>query len=119
MSVSGGCSGLPAQPRSPLKVRPPIVRLGRKVKWRTRTSSLDGAPYALYRFLYPSRLEVEHRGYADFMSEPPIEQLGLLGDTRTAALVDGSGRIVWMCLPHFDGEPVFGALLAGMSGGEF
>lgn len=54
------------------------------------------------------------------MDDPPaIGDLGLLGDTRTAALVDTRGRILWLCLPHFDGEPVFGALLAGESGGLF
>jgi GH15 family glucan-1,4-alpha-glucosidase len=50
---------------------------------------------------------------------PAIRDLGLLGDTRTAALVDDRGRIVWLCLPHFDGEPVFGALVAGEGGGLF
>ena len=50
---------------------------------------------------------------------PTIRDLGLLGDTRTAALVDERGRIVWLCLPHFDGEPVFGALVAGEGGGAF
>src|SRR5215216_3543563 len=53
------------------------------------------------------------------MSWPPIGELGLLGDTRTAALVDGRGRIAWMCLPHFDGEPVFASLVAGHDGGSF
>jgi GH15 family glucan-1,4-alpha-glucosidase len=52
-------------------------------------------------------------------SRPAIGDLGLLGDTRTAALVDERGRIVWLCLPHFDGEPVFGALVAGERGGLF
>jgi GH15 family glucan-1,4-alpha-glucosidase len=50
---------------------------------------------------------------------PAIRDLGLLGDTRTAALVDKRGRIVWLCLPHFDGEPAFGALVAGDGGGLF
>jgi trehalase-like protein/glycosyl hydrolase family 15 len=53
------------------------------------------------------------------MSRPPIGDLGLLGDTRTAALVDGRGSVVWMCLPHFDGEPVFASLVAGAGGGDF
>jgi GH15 family glucan-1,4-alpha-glucosidase len=46
-------------------------------------------------------------------ARPAIGDLGLIGDTRTAALVDPRGRILWLCLPHFDGEPVFGALVAG------
>src|SRR5262245_1238747 len=50
---------------------------------------------------------------------PAIGDLGLLGDTRTAALVDTRGRVVWLCLPHFDGEPVFGNLIAGAEGGVF
>jgi GH15 family glucan-1,4-alpha-glucosidase len=50
---------------------------------------------------------------------PALRDLGLLGDTRTAALVDVRGRIVWLCLPHFDGGPVFGALVAGEGGGLF
>jgi GH15 family glucan-1,4-alpha-glucosidase len=50
---------------------------------------------------------------------PTIRSLGLLGDTRTAALVDERGSVVWLCLPHFDGEPVFGSLVAGERGGAF
>src|ERR687898_639110 len=52
-------------------------------------------------------------------SRPRIGDLGLIGDTRTAALVDTRGGVVWLCLPHFDGEPVFAALLAGERGGLF
>src|SRR4029450_14115872 len=52
-------------------------------------------------------------------TRPALRDLGLLGDTRTAALVDARGRIVWLCLPHFDGEPVFGTLVAGEGGGVF
>ena len=50
---------------------------------------------------------------------PAIRDLGLLGDTRTAALVDERGRVAWLCLPHFDGEPVFASLVAGEQGGDF
>ena len=49
----------------------------------------------------------------------PIAGYGMLGDTRTAALVDTRGSIDWMCLPHFDGEPVFARLVAGPDGGQF
>ncbi|HZA87165.1 MAG TPA: trehalase-like domain-containing protein, partial [Acidimicrobiales bacterium] len=52
-------------------------------------------------------------------SRPRIGDLGLIGDTRTAALVDTRGGVVWLCLPHFDGEPVFAALVAGERGGLF
>jgi GH15 family glucan-1,4-alpha-glucosidase len=41
----------------------------------------------------------------------PIGSYGLLGDTRTAALVSEQGSIDWMCAPRFDGDPLFGALI--------
>ncbi len=49
----------------------------------------------------------------------PIGEHGLLGGTRTGALVTGDGTIDWCCLPRFDGEPVFGALLGGPGAGRF
>lgn len=64
----------------------------------------------------PSARDLRSRSMGE---DPAIGDLGLLGDTRTAALVDTHGRVVWLCLPHFDGEPVFATLLAGPDGGEF
>ena len=44
--------------------------------------------------------------YAD-----PSLSLGMIGNCGFSALVDGRGRIVWCCMPRFDGDPVFNALL--------
>jgi GH15 family glucan-1,4-alpha-glucosidase len=48
-----------------------------------------------------------------------LPDLALIGNGTISALVDGSGRIVWACLPRFDGEPVFDALLRIDGGGAF
>lgn len=47
-----------------------------------------------------------------------LEQLGLIGNCQCAALIDSGGAVVWSCLPRFDSEPVFGALL-DPDGGRF
>ncbi len=38
-------------------------------------------------------------------------QLGVIGNCAISALVNEVGRIVWCCLPRFDGDPVFHSLL--------
>lgn len=37
--------------------------------------------------------------------------LGVVGNCSFGALIDRRGRVVWCCLPRFDGDPVFHALL--------
>jgi GH15 family glucan-1,4-alpha-glucosidase len=50
---------------------------------------------------------------------PPIGDYALLGDTRTAALVSSDGSVDWMCVPRFDGAPLFGRLVGGQAAGRF
>ena len=48
-----------------------------------------------------------------------LEDVGLIGNCQSSALVDNQGRVVWCCLPRFDSEPVFGRLLDESQGGFF
>lgn len=41
----------------------------------------------------------------------PLEKYALLSDMRTAALVSEGGSIDWLCVPRFDSQAVFTALL--------
>ncbi|MEI2384882.1 glycoside hydrolase family 15 protein [Breoghania sp. JC706] len=42
--------------------------------------------------------------------------LAMIGNCSLAALIDKNARIVWCCLPRFDGDPVFHSLLGARSG---
>jgi len=50
----------------------------------------------------------------------PVSDLDLavIGNCQVAALIDCRGRIVWMCLPKPDADPVFCALLRRDGGGS-
>ena len=49
----------------------------------------------------------------------PIGAYGLVGDTRSAALVAPDGSIDWWCVPRFDDPPLFGRLVGGSAAGWF
>lgn len=56
----------------------------------------------------PTRLRNRTRGtYLNY---------GLIGNCAIGALVDEQARIVWCCLPRFDGDPLFHALVGSKSG---
>ncbi|MCL5669476.1 MAG: glycoside hydrolase family 15 protein [Gammaproteobacteria bacterium] len=45
-------------------------------------------------------------------------ELGLIGNCSISALVDPQARIVWSCMPRFDADPVFCALLRNAQDGR-
>lgn len=53
------------------------------------------------------------------MAYQPIEDYGIIGNMRTAALVGVNGSIDWLCVPYFDSPSIFAAILDDEKGGRF
>src|SRR5215211_2520368 len=101
-----GCSGC-CMSRSPSPCSSPSWP-GCTRAWR-RTGPVDPRPRC---WSHPGLV-------ASTTAARPIEDYGLLGDTRTAALVGSDGAVDWLCVPRFDGQPVFGRLVGGPAAGTF
>jgi GH15 family glucan-1,4-alpha-glucosidase len=52
------------------------------------------------------------------MTRPASIDLGVTGNCVVSALIDREARMVWSCLPRFDGDPVFHALVDGGGGAD-
>ncbi|MDR2986691.1 MAG: glycoside hydrolase family 15 protein [Nocardiopsaceae bacterium] len=50
---------------------------------------------------------------------PAIEDYALVGDMQSAALISRDGSVDWLCLPRFDSDAVFAAMLGDGRNGQW
>ncbi|HEY0838875.1 MAG TPA: trehalase-like domain-containing protein, partial [Vulgatibacter sp.] len=53
------------------------------------------------------------------MSAPTIDDYGIIGDCRSAALISRDGSLDWLCWPRFDSPAIFSSILDQEKGGRF
>ncbi|MFL5288230.1 MAG: glycoside hydrolase family 15 protein, partial [Rhodopila sp.] len=56
---------------------------------------------------------------AGYEPPPPIEDYALIGNCRSAALVNRAGSIDWLCWPRFDSAACFAAILGTPANGHW
>src|SRR5581483_6627058 len=62
---------------------------------------------------FTSAARIVYRWAEEVRNRMPDLNLAVIGNSIVAALADRRARIVWYCLPRFDGDPVFSSLLDG------
>src|SRR5213078_293786 len=52
-------------------------------------------------------------------SQSKIQDYGIIGDCRSAALISRQGSLDWLCWPRFDSASIFAAVLDSKRGGHW
>jgi hypothetical protein len=53
----------------------------------------------------------------NFIPYAPVEKHGVISDRQSAAVIAADGTLSWLCLPRYDGKPIFGTLVDAHRGG--